>query len=81
MKPFPFSALLGDSSPPPQMGGPDICVLQVVFRDDGVSVHAVLLHRQVVGAAASALVGAGHDPEPAPLPLHKGGDGFRVPPK
>lgn len=63
------------------MGGHHICVLQVVFRDDGVSVHAVLFHRQVVGAATSALVGAGHDSEPAPLPLHKVCDGFSVPQK
>lgn len=51
--------------------GRRVCVLQVVLGDDGVSVHAVLLQSQVVGAAAAALVGAGHDPEPAPLPLHK----------
>lgn len=69
------------TSLPPEMGGHHICVLQVVFRDYGVSVHAVVLHRQVVGAAASALVGAGHNSEPAPLPLHKVCDGFRVPQK
>lgn len=43
----------------------------VAFRDDGVSVHAVLLERQVVMAAASSFVGAGHDPEPASLTLRE----------
>lgn len=43
--------------------------LQVALGDYGVSVHAVLFHCQVVRTAASSLVGAGHDPEPALLTL------------
>ena len=39
-------------------------------RDDGVSVGAVLFQRQVEGAPASSLVGAGDDLQPALLPLH-----------
>lgn len=42
--------------------------LQISLGDHWVSVHAVLLQRQVVGASTSSLVGAGHDPEPALLP-------------
>ena len=37
--------------------------------EDGVSIGAVLLQRQVEGAPASSLVGAGDDLQPALLPL------------
>lgn len=77
-KHVPFSALHWKSSLPPETRGHHTCVLQVVLGDDRVSEHAVLLHRQVVGAAGSALVGAGHDSEPASLPLHKVGQGFII---
>lgn len=69
MVPF-WKGLNWKSSLPPETRGHYTCVLQVVLGDDRVSEHAVLLHRQVVGAAASALIGAGHDSEPASLPLH-----------
>lgn len=77
-KHVPFSALHWKSSLPPETRRHHPCVLQVVLGDDRVSEHAVLLHRQVVGAAASALVGAGHDSEPASLPLHKDCQGFII---
>lgn len=52
--------------------------LEVLFGHDGISVHAVLLQRQVVLAAASSFVSAGHDPEPALLTLWRGRGQLRM---
>lgn len=75
---FPFQLCIGRAPFPLRQKGHHTCVLQVVLGDNRVSKHAVLLHRQVVGAAGSALVGTGHDSEPASLPLHKVGQGFII---
>lgn len=48
------------------------CSLQVVLWDNWVSVHAVFLHRQVVCAATSSLVGTGDNTQPALLTLFRG---------
>lgn len=45
------------------------CPLHVLLGNDGVSKHAVLLHGQVVGAAAASFVGTGDNPQPTLLPL------------
>lgn len=73
---FPFQHCISKVSP--LTGRHDFCSgwwsLQVGLLDNWVSIHAVLLHCQVVCAATSSLVGTGHNPEPTALALQWGGE-------